>query len=118
MVHHQFSVIRELKAPEYLEKQVSGKDIFFRGSPIQMFQDLSQPFNTDGDPILTGVGYLKLLTEMARFKNFAIRDATTKASRIAQLKLLNREWRDKDEIKSEKDEEKMVQDSINNQELS
>lgn len=115
VVHHQFSVIRELKALEYLEKQVSGNSIYFRGSPIQMFQDLSKPFNKNGDPILTGVGYLKLLTEMARFKNFAIRDAVTKASRRAQLKLLNREWRNKEEIKAEKDEEKMVQDSINNE---
>jgi len=118
VVHHQFNVIRKLKALEYLEKQVSGKDIFFRGSPILMFEDLSQPFNKNGDPILTGVGYLKLLTEMARFENFAIRDATTKASRIAQLKLLNREWRDKDEVQSEKDEEKMVQESINDEKAS
>lgn len=115
VVHHQFSVTQELKALEYLEKEVSGTPIYFRGSPIQMFEDLSQPFNKNGDPILTGVGYLKLLTEMARFKNFALRDAVTKASRRAQLKLLNREWRDKDEVKAEKDEEKMVQDSINNQ---
>jgi len=115
-VHHQFSVIRELKALEYLEKQVSGSSVYFRGSPIQMFEDLSQPFNKNGDPILTGVGYLKLLTEMARFKNFALRDAITKASRRAQLKILNREWRDKEEVKAEKDEERMVKDSIQEQE--
>lgn len=114
-VHHHFSVIRELKALEYLEKQVSGQPVYFRGSAIQMFQDLSQPFNKNGDPILTGVGYLKLLTEMARFKNFALRDAITKASRRAQLKLLNREWRDKEEIQAEKAEEKMVSESIQEQ---
>lgn len=114
-VHHQFSVIRELKALEYLEKQVSGNSVYFRGSPIQMFEDLSQPFNKNGDPILTGVGYLKLLTEMARFKNFALRDAITKATRRAQLKILNREWRDKEEIQAEKSEEKMVKESIEEQ---
>ena len=101
-----------------MKKQVSGKDIFFRGSPIQMFQDPSQPFNTNGDPILTGVGYLKLLTEMARFKNFAMRDAKTKAGRIAKLNLLNREWRDKDEIQSEKDEENSIRSSIADEKAS
>lgn len=115
-IHHHFSVIRELKALEYLEKQVSGNSVYFRGSPIQMFEDLSQPFTQNGDPILTGVGYLKLLTEMARFKNFALRDAITKASRRAQLKLLNREWRDKEEVQAEKSEEKMVKESIREQE--
>lgn len=114
-VHHHFKVIRELKALEYLEKQVSGQSVYFRGSPIQMFEDLSQPFTQNGDPILTGVGYLKLLTEMARFKNFALRDAITKASRRAQLKLLNREWRDKEEVQAEKTEEKMVNESIKEQ---
>lgn len=118
VVHHQFSTIRELKALEFLEKEISGSPIYFRGSPIQMFQDLSQPFNKNGDPILTGVGYLKLLTEMARFKNFAMRDAKTKAGRIAKLNLLNREWRDKDEIQSEKDEENSVRSSIADEKAS
>ena len=42
----------------------------------------------------------------------ADRDAITKAERRAQLKMLNREWREDDEIILEQEEEKAVQDSI------
>lgn len=111
IVHHDFANIQQLKALELLKKEVKGEDIYFDDAPIQVFQDLTKPFNNDGTPILTGQGYLKLLTEMARFKNFAIRDATTKAARRAQLKVLNKEWRNKGEIQAEKDEVKQVQQS-------
>ena len=111
IVHHDFANIQQLKALELLKKQVKGEDVYFDDAPIQVFQDLTKPFNSDGTPILTGQGYLKLLTEMARFKNFAIRDATTKAARRAQLKVLNKEWRNKGEIKAEEDEVKQVRQS-------
>lgn len=112
IVHHDFNTIQQLKALEMLEKEVTGGSIYFRGNPIQVFQDINNPFTPEGIPILTGMGTLKLLTEMTRFKNFSIRDATSKAQRRAQLKILNREWRDKDEQKAEREEEKQVQDSI------
>lgn len=111
IVHHDFDNIQQLKALELLKKQVKGEDIYFDDEPIMVFCDLEKPFNSDGTPILTGAGYLKLLTEMARFKNFAIRDATTKAARRAQLKVLNKEWRNKGEIDAEKDEVRQVKES-------
>jgi hypothetical protein len=40
--------------------------------------------------------------------SFADRDAITKAERRAQLKMLNREWREDDEIVLEQEEERAV----------
>jgi hypothetical protein len=118
VVHHDFAVVQQLKALQMLEKEVEGKDIFFRGKPIKVFKDLSEPFTPEGNPNLTPLGFLKLLTEMANFKNFSLRDATTKATRIAQLKILNKEWREKGEIRAEKDEEKAVKQSISDEKKS
>ncbi|MEL7669338.1 hypothetical protein [Methanobacterium sp.] len=115
IVHHDFNTVMQLKALEYLSRQVQGKVIFFEKKKIQMFQDVTKPFTPDGSPILTPEGFLKLLTDMARFKNFSLRDACTKAQRRAQLKVLNQEWRDNEEIKAEKDEENQVTDMINDQ---
>ena len=55
---------------------------------------------------------LWLTLEVMRAWSFADRDAITKAERRAQLKILNREWREDDEIKLELEEEKAVQESI------
>ena len=118
VVHHDFAVVQQLKALQMLEKEVEGKDIYFRNKPITVFKDLSEPFTPEGNPNLTPLGFLKLLTEMANFKNFSLRDATTKATRIAQLKILNKEWRDKEEVKAERDEEKAVKQTISDERKS
>jgi len=55
---------------------------------------------------------LWLTMQLMRAWSFADRDAITKAERRAQLKMLNREWREDDEIILEQEEEKAVQDSI------
>lgn len=47
---------------------------------------------------------IRLLT----FKQFAERDAATKATSIAYLRMLNRDWRDADEIQAELDEVELV----------
>ncbi|NMB91244.1 MAG: hypothetical protein A4E26_00062 [Methanobacterium sp. PtaU1.Bin097] len=104
VVHHDFDTIGQLKALEMLKKQVAGDPIYLDNEEIIVFEDLGKPFDEKGRPLLTGQGYLKLLTEMARFRNFSIRDAVTKAARRAQLKVLNKEWRNEGEIKAEQDE--------------
>ena len=55
---------------------------------------------------------LWLTMQLMRAWSFADRDAITKAERRAQLKMLNREWREDDEIVLEQEEERAVQDSI------
>jgi len=44
--------------------------------------------------------------------SMADRDAVTKAERRAQLKIMNREWRDEGEISLESEEEQAVRESI------
>jgi hypothetical protein len=50
--------------------------------------------------------------QVMRSWSMADRDAVTKAERRAQLKIMNREWRDDGEIVLEQEEERAVQDSI------
>jgi hypothetical protein len=58
---------------------------------------------------------LWLTMQVMRSWSMADRDAITKAERRAQLKILNREWRDKDEISLETEEEQAVKESIERQ---
>ena len=55
---------------------------------------------------------LWLTMALMRAWSFADRDAITKAERRAQLKMLNREWREDDEIVLEQEEERAVQESM------
>jgi hypothetical protein len=50
-----------------------------------------------------------LVHSLLSFKKFSLRDARTKAASIAEAMLLNREWRDKDEIRSEMDEKSLIE---------
>ena len=54
---------------------------------------------------------LWLTMQILRAWSFADRDAITKAERRAQLKILNREWREKDEITLEDEEERAVREA-------
>lgn len=49
-----------------------------------------------------------LVHAMLTLRKFAIRTATTKASKIVQMKLLNKEFREKEEIAEEKSEQDLV----------
>ena len=55
---------------------------------------------------------LWLTMQVMRSWSMADRDAVTKAERRAQLKIMNREWRDEGEIVLEQEEERAVQDSM------
>lgn len=58
---------------------------------------------------------LWLTMQVMRSWSMADRDAITKAERRAQLKILNREWRDEGEISLEAEEEQAVRESIERQ---
>lgn len=62
-------------------------------------------------PILTAEAKRQLAIRILKFKQFAERDAITKAASRAYLKMLNREWRDADEIQHEQFEIEMVNTS-------
>ena len=95
IIHH-FETSKERIAFEIIEKmREEGK------KPIEGFDD-------DGRPILTPEAKYRIYKRFIRFKDFAIRDAITKAGRRAILKLLNREWREPEEIEAEEQEVKMV----------
>ncbi|MDR1818795.1 MAG: hypothetical protein LBR15_00920 [Methanobrevibacter sp.] len=108
-VVHDFRIELEVKVVTLYENTVKsvkqGKKNFF-------FEDLDDPFDFDikGNiiPKLTIKGQIKLVKDMARFKSFSVRDAETKAYTRAYKKLLNQDWREKDEIDYEDEEVQKV----------
>lgn len=101
-VTHNFEVVMQDKIMSMLSSNQSSK----------LFIDINNPFIMDNSgnitPNLTLIGQKKIVKDMIQFKKFAVRDAETKADNRAQKKILNQEWREEDEIKSEKEEVEMV----------
>jgi len=95
-VIHYFDVSKERILFEIIEKMQKEKK-----KPIEGFDD-------EGRPILTPEAKYRAYKRFIKFRDFAIRDAITKAGRRAILKLLNREWREPEEIEAEEQEAKMV----------
>jgi hypothetical protein len=62
----------------------------------------------DGHPLLSTETLYEIYKRLIRFKNFSVRDAITKASRIATLKILNQDWREPEEIEAEAAEVRSV----------
>ena len=95
-VIHKFTISRELIAFEIVEKmEKDGKKAI-------------EGYDEEGRPILTQEAKYRIYKRFIHFRNFAIRDAISKAARIAQLKILNKEWREEEEIEAEASEVKMV----------
>jgi len=75
-------------------------------------QDNNMP-ELDPDVRVKGMpASLWLTMAVMRSWSMADRDAVTKAERRAQLKIMNREWRDEGEISLESEEEQAVRESI------
>ena len=98
-VIHFFEVSKEILAYEIIAK---------------MYEERKQPidgYDEEGKPILTAEAMERIYKRFIRFKNFSIRDAISKASRRATLKIINKDWREEAEIDAEKEEVKAVQES-------
>lgn len=65
-------------------------------------------YDDDGRPILVPEAKYRIYKRFIKFKNFAARDAATKAGRIATLKIMNRDWREVEEIEAEAAEVRAV----------
>ena len=108
-VSHERETFMLLKAWEDANSQAK----YFKDTPLIIgIQENNMP---QLDPDLKVKGKpapLWLTLEVMRAWSFADRDAITKAERRAQLKILNREWREDDEINLELEEEKAVQEAI------
>ena len=116
VVNHDFNTIMGKKIMEMVKKEMAGKPIFWgeKGMrrKIKPFKEGEPPFfmkeNGEMKPNLTDQGTAKIMDDMLRFRDFSLRDATTKAMRIAQQKVLNEDWRDEEEIRAEEEEVKSV----------
>lgn len=96
VVIHEFTTTMEVVAFETIDNMQRNNK-----NPIVGYEE-------DGKPILSDEAKYDIYKRYIKFKNFAIRDATTKASRIAILKLMNRDWREPEEIEAETAEVRSV----------
>ena len=116
VVFHDYDTIMAKKIMEMFKKILAGKQIFWgekgQRTKIEPFIDPKNPFTMSETgkmvPALTGMGMAKIMDDMLRFRDFSLRDAATKAMRIAQLKATNEDWRDIEEIQAEEEEVKSV----------
>jgi len=95
-VIHVFDTLKESLALEIVEKMEREK------------KKAIEDWDEEGRPILSGEARRRIYERFLRFKMFAVRDAITKAARRAQLKIMNKEWREAPEIEAEEREIKMV----------
>jgi hypothetical protein len=96
VVIHYFKTSRDVIALEIIEGMQRRHQ-----NPIEGYRE-------DGRPVLSQETNYRIYKRVIRFMNFAIRDAITKAARIAALKILNRDWREPEEIASEAAEVRSV----------
>jgi len=74
-----------------------------------LVRDKDWEIGTDGMPNLTNPKYkTKMMDELLRMRQFALRTVVTKAERIIHSKLADTDWREADEVKDEEHEVEMV----------
>lgn len=97
VVNHDYSLMKEVILMDLVkEAERNGKKVI-------------EGMDDNGKPILTTEYHQRFYERFIRAKYFALRDAETKATRRAQLKLLNREWREPEELEGEKVEQRLVE---------
>ncbi len=106
VVHLDFNIEKNLKLLEIVTKNPEILDGF----------DGSTPIIKAGVDIKVGDKYVNaqmhIVKTILRYMKFSMRAATTTAMSNTYKKLLNQEWREKEEIEMENDERATVQDSI------
>jgi hypothetical protein len=111
-VHHDFATEYQLKAMEIIKKNPSILDHYEGTIPV-IKEGAQIEIEEFGKRIFKDAKYY-LVHTLLSFKKFSLRDARTKAASIAEAMLLNRDWRDEDEIQSELSEKKLIEESIKN----
>ncbi len=107
VVHHDFAIEFQLKTMEIIEKNPKILDHYEGLAPV-IKEGATITKRTDrGDEQIDAKYYL--VHALLSFKKFSLRDAATKASAIVQTKLLNRDARDPEEVKSEQAERDLVE---------
>lgn len=109
VVHHDFATEFMLKTMEIIEKNPEILDHYEGTNPV-IKENAKIIKRTDrGDEKIDAKYYL--VHALLSFKKFACRDAATKSMAIVQAKLLNRDARDPEEVKSEQAERDLVEKS-------
>jgi len=105
-VSHEKETFVLLKAWEDANSQAKFQKGLIIGIADNSMPELNPDIRIKGMP-----AQLWLTMQVMRSWSMADRDAVTKAERRAQLKIMNREWRDEGEIVLEQEEERAVQEA-------
>ncbi len=106
VVHLDFNIEKNLKILEIVSKNPSILEGFDGSTPI-IKADATVKV---GDKYVNA--QMHIVKTILRYMKFSMRAATTTAMSNTYKKLLNQEWREKEEIEMEDDERATVQDSI------
>ena len=104
VVHHNFATEYLLKSMEIIKKNPEILDHYEGTTPV--IKDGAKIKTEDGK--IADAKYY-LVHTLLSFKKFSLRDARTKAASIAEAMLLNRDWREADEVQSELSEKTLVE---------
>jgi hypothetical protein len=116
VVHHDFKTEFQLKVLEIVSKNPEILDHWEGTEPV-IKQGAKIKVEEYGKTVLKDAKYF-VVHALLSFKKFSLRDARTKAASIAEQMLLNRDWRDIEEQKSEESEKKLVEESIKNRQAA
>lgn len=113
----RYEDIQERKMIDLVDKSIKNAPRNAKKTPL--IKDLSNPLlvNEEGKVVanLTTRGIIHMKKQMVNFRYTAERTAQTMATRRVQDKILNREWRTKEERQAEDAERNMVEESIANE---
>lgn len=109
VVHHDFATEFMLKTMEIIENNPEIFDHYEGTNPVIKENAKIIKKTVGGDEKIDAKYYL--VHALLSFKKFACRDAATKCMAIVQAKLLNRDARDPEEVRSEQSERDLVEKS-------
>jgi hypothetical protein len=106
VVHHDFKTEYLLKTMEIITKNPAILDHWENAEPV-IKKDAKIKVKEDGRDVEKDAKYY-IVHALLSFKKFALRDGRTKAASIAEAMLLNQDFRDPEEVDSEKAEMELV----------
>lgn len=114
VVNHDFETEYMLKTMEIISKNPEILDHWEGTEPVIKQGAKILIYDAQAKREVSKDAKYYIVHALLSFKKFSIRDARTKAAAIAEAMLLNRDWRDADEVQSELSEKALVEESIKN----
>jgi len=113
VVNHDYEIEYQLKTMEIIKKNPQILDHWEGFTPVLIPDAVVPIYDKNGRVKDQETATYYLVHALLSFRKFSMRDARTKASAIASAMILNRDWRDPEELDSEKAEASLVNETMN-----